>query len=96
MNVLSKGAWVSQACRQASNDIFDCHAIKGIQWEIDHNWTAIRVGIVVLVVGWLLYRKRAALEDAFVNGVARLIRGKRRVGNRIDDVKNRIVEKANE
>ncbi|WP_189638041.1 hypothetical protein, partial [Rhizobium sp. R693] len=92
----TKQWWVSESCRLASNDIFDCHVVKGIQWEIDHNWTAIRVGIVVLVVGWLLYRKRAALEDAFVNGVARLIRGKRRVGNRIDDVKNRIVEKANE
>jgi hypothetical protein len=52
--------------------------------------------LLALMVALLVFRHWADIENVFVNGVAGVIKGKRRMGNHFADVKSRIADKANE
>lgn len=60
-------------------------------------WEFAQVVVLILIVlamaGTLIHQFRGNVEDAYVNGIATMIKGKRRLSQNVTDTKSRIAEK---
>lgn len=60
-------------------------------WEFAE--VAVPIAFGMFMVGFLIHQFRADIENAFVNGMAGLIKGKRRLNQNVSDTKTRIADK---